>query len=104
EGGAPWQIGETGTIILGIRAPDGMPNAHYRAHEAFKPERLGRWSHLAVVYDRDAGWVTHYLDGRVVAQALVQFDVPLRIGDAEIGNWNLASRRDSAPIRYLSGC
>src|SRR5438876_1060282 len=42
--------------------------------------------------------------GRGVAQALVQFDVPLRIGDAEIGNWNLASRRDSAPIRYLSGC
>src|SRR2546423_365918 len=23
EGGAHWQIGETGTIILGIRAPDG---------------------------------------------------------------------------------
>jgi hypothetical protein len=103
-GGLHWQIGDDGTIILGVKAPGQAPNAHYHATGAFKPERLGQWSHLAVVYDRDAGWVTHYLDGRPVAQVLVQFDLPLRIGDANIGNWNLAARRARAPIRYLSGC
>lgn len=103
-GGLHWQIGETGTIILGIKAPAKTPNAHYHAPTILTPARLGQWLHLAVVYDRTGGQVTHYLDGRPVAQGPVRFDVPLRIGNAEIGNWNLASRRASQPIRYFSGC
>jgi len=106
EGGLHWQIGDNGTIILGVKGPGPGkgPNAHYRALEAFGPERFGRWSHLAVVYDRDAGMVTHYLDGKPVAELPIQIDVPPRIGNAEIGNWNLADRRDSVPIRFFTGC
>jgi hypothetical protein len=59
--------------------------------------------HLAVVYDRDNSQVTHYVDGRPAAQLSMQFDIPLRIGEAELGNWNLASHRNSTPVRYFTG-
>jgi hypothetical protein len=65
---------------------------------------LGQWIHLAVVYDRQAGQVTHYVDGQPASRSPVLFDVPLRIGTAEIGNWNFASFRVSQPIRSFSGC
>ena len=103
-GGLHWQIGEAGKLVLGVKAPQGTPNGHYHALDVFKPERFGQWIQLAVVYDRGQGRVTHYVDGRSADLAPVQFDVPLRIGDAEIGNWNTAARPDRQPIRNFSGC
>lgn len=103
-GALHWQIGDDGTLILGIRAPAGMPNAHYHAPGVLTRDRLGQWLHLAVVYDRDGHRVTHYVDGRAVAQQPTPFDVPLRIGNAELGNWNTDVSRSRQPIRYLSGC
>src|SRR5262249_11264242 len=103
-GALHWQIGDSGTIILGIRGPRDARNAHYHAPKMFGPERFGQWTHLAVVYDRENGQVSHYLDGQLVAQEHTLFDIPLRIGDAELGNWNTAPGRAKAPIRYLNGC
>ena len=34
----------------------------------------------------------------------VLFDIPLRVGDAEIGNWNIATHRNNNPVRNLNGC
>ncbi len=103
-GGLHWQIGDDGTLILGVRNPAGVPNAHYHAPGVLTRDRLGQWLHLAVVYDRDGRRVTHYVDGRAVVQQPVPFDLPLRIGNAELGNWNTDPRRSKQPIRYLSGC
>ncbi len=103
-GGVHWQIGDNGTLILGIKAPGKMRNGHYHAPGVMTRDRFGQWLHLAVVYDRDGGRVTHYVDGRAVAKQRTLFDVPLRIGDAELGNWNIAPRLSSQPIRYFSGC
>jgi hypothetical protein len=111
EEGAPhWQIGSDGTLILGIKgtpefqSAQGLKGPQYRAPNAITPERLGRWVHLAVVYDRDAGQVVHYVDGQPVAEALVQLDLPLRIGTAELGNWNPATFRTKSPVRNFTGC
>jgi hypothetical protein len=104
EGAVHWQIGQTGTLILGVRAPAKQPNAHYHAPMVFTHERFGQWLHLAVVYDRAAGLVTHYVDGQPAAEAPIQFNIPLRISDAEIGNWNVPVRRDNSHLRYLNGC
>src|SRR5262249_55124331 len=68
EGEPHWQIGSNGTLILGVQAPPGMRGGHYHAPEVLTPDQFGRWLHLAVVYDRDNNTVTHYLDGRLVAQ------------------------------------
>lgn len=103
-GGLHWQIGGDGMLILGIKAPLKERNAHYHALGVFTPDRLGQWVHLAVTYDQPAGAVTHYVDGAAVAQLPILFDIPLRIGSAEVGNWNTATRRDSVPVRHFSGC
>jgi hypothetical protein len=57
-----------------------------------------------VVYDREAQQVTHYVDGRPVMAEPLELDIALRLGDAELGNWNVGSRHHTNPIRYFSGC
>jgi hypothetical protein len=104
EGGVHWHINDRGEISLGIQGPNKKNGTDYRTPRMFTAERLGQWTHLAVVFDRMARQVTHYVDGKVVQQDGVRFDVPLRLGDAEIGNWNVGSRRDRQPIRNLRGC
>jgi hypothetical protein len=82
----------------------GSPSAHYHAADVFTPDRFGQWVQLAVVYDRAGRTVTHYLDGEAVSETPTKFDIPLRIGDAELGNWNVPVRRDNSHLRYLNGC
>jgi len=103
-GGVHWQIGEAGKLVLGIQGKPKGKGANYHAFGIFTPERFGQWTHLAVVYDRDAGQVTHYVDGQPVSQTPVEFDIPLRIEKAELGNWNIASHRNNNPVRHLTGC
>jgi hypothetical protein len=103
--GAPhWQIGDDGKLILGVRGSSKGKGAHYHAEGVITPEMFGQWLHMAVVYDRDAGKVTHYLNGQTVAEVPIEFDIPLHIGDAELGNWNIATHRNNSPIRFLNGC
>jgi len=108
-GAIHWQIGIDGTIILGIKAPpelEGGPmmrGAHYRAYNVFTPERLGRWVHLTVVYDSAAELVAHYVDGKLVAEYETEFHVPLKLGDAEIGNWSASNYRNKHPVRNFNG-
>lgn len=102
-GGVHWQIGEGGKLVLGIRAPAGLPNGHYHALEVFNRERLGHWVQLAVVYDRDHGQVVHFVDGRVASRTPIAFDVPLKLGNAELGNWNNVSKNSRQPIRFFRG-
>ncbi len=105
EKGAPhWHIRQDGKISLGVMGFDRTQTAHYFTSVVFTPERLGQWTQLAVVYDRDGQQVTHYVDGRPVKQKAIELDIPLHLGDAEIGNWNTASFFDKHPIRHLSGC
>jgi hypothetical protein len=105
EGAPHWHIRQDGLISLGVRGADQTEGAaRYFTSVIFTQERVGQWTHLAVVYDREGGQVSHYVDGRLVKQLPIKLDIPLHIGDAEIGNWNTASRSDKYPIRYLSGC
>jgi Concanavalin A-like lectin/glucanases superfamily/FecR protein len=105
DAGAPhWHIREDGKVSLGVQGVDGSPASHYFTGVVFPPERVGQWTNLAVVYDRDGGQVTHYADGRVVKRVPIKLDIPLHIGNAEIGNWNTGSRTDKYPVRHLSGC
>jgi hypothetical protein len=103
EGGVHWQIGDSGKLILGIRSPTGKDNGHYHAFDVFTPDKLKRWTHLATVYDSETGVVTHYVDGKLANRVQIAVDVSLRVGTAEIGNWNDASYRVKQPIRFFSG-
>jgi hypothetical protein len=105
EEAAPhWHVSDAGRVELGVQGWDAKGGVHYLTPPVLTPDRLGEWVHLAVVYDRDAGQVTHYVDGRPFQQEPIKLDIPLRIGDVELGNWNLGARPHKSPIRYFSGC
>jgi len=105
RGGAPhWQIGQDGMLILGVKDPSDIRNQHYHAPGVLTVQRWGQWVHAAVVYDQGAGRVTQYIDGRAVVQESMFLDTPLRLGNAEIGNWTVGSRGSRQPIRNFNGC
>jgi ferric-dicitrate binding protein FerR (iron transport regulator) len=98
RGGMHWQITKTGALKLGIAG-----GGDFDTPVVFPPERLGQWVHLAVVVDRGAHRVLHYIDGQEMSTHPLKIDVPLGFGRAEVGNWNPAPRRDRTPIRGFNG-
>jgi hypothetical protein len=104
EAAPHWHISHGGKLELGVQGFKNKGGVHYTTGPVFTPERLGQWTHLAVVYDRVGGQVVHYLDGRPVLRQPLKLDIALHIGDAEIGNWNVGPRKHNHPVRFLSGC
>jgi ferric-dicitrate binding protein FerR (iron transport regulator) len=101
-----WQIAPPGDLRLGIRSPSAGPErvtVNYGAPAVFGPGQLGVWSFVAVVYDRPAREVRHYINGRLASATAIRFDQPLRIGSAEIGNWGVAVKTDKRPVRNFIG-
>jgi hypothetical protein len=96
-----WQFTESGQLLLGVKAePD-------QSHDYLSPEVLrlsdtGRWVHVACVYDRSAGEVRHFVDGRRVSAEAIRRHVPLRFGPSELGNWAAEDFIDHR-IRSLNG-
>ncbi len=104
EAAPHWHISQSGKLELGVQGVKGIgERAHYFTEEVVTPDCLGQWLHLAVVYDREAGFVSQYANGRLVQEERIKLDVPLRLGHTELGNWNVASRRDN-PVRNFVGC
>jgi len=103
--GAPhWQILCTGEVRLGVANRDPTAHAEYDTPVIFTPERLGQWTHLAVVYDAAAKQVTHFVNGEAVKRQRLLFDTSLRLGPTQLGNWNRGDyTADATPIRNFSG-
>jgi hypothetical protein len=105
EGAPHWQLTNRGAIRLGTR---GRPiNGYdYDSPALLGLDRLGEWLQLATVYDHRSRTVAHYLDGRPVSREGLRFDVPLRIGNVEIGNWGRISDPEDPPhlhVRNFNG-
>ena len=98
-----WQITREGNVRLGVAGGHGMRHYDYDAPAFFTPERFGLWTHLAVVFDPKAGEVRHYANGQRVSTARLKDGSPLRIGIAELGNWNDRRNASQVAIRHLSG-
>lgn len=97
-GNPHWQISQEGEMILGV---GGAGN--YTSPRVLGPADLGRWIHLATVYDAAAGKVVHYVDGRAVHIGEIRVPQTLRIGTAELGNWGLPIGSSRQTIRNLNG-
>jgi ferric-dicitrate binding protein FerR (iron transport regulator) len=104
EAAPHWHISAEGKLELGVQGYNNKGGVHYYSPEVFTPDRLGEWAQLSVTYDRENGRIVHYVNGRPVSEEELRLDIPLRIGDAEIGNWTVGPRKHNHPIRYFSGC
>jgi hypothetical protein len=96
-----WQFTETGQLLLGVKA-DRDQSQEYLSETVLRPVDLGRWIHLACVYDKAAGEVRHYVDGRRVETHAIKLHTPLRFGPSELGNWVPEQFKDHR-IRSLNG-
>lgn len=101
-----WHISDQGKLELGVQGYKRKGGAHYYSPPVITPNRFGEWLHLAVVYDRAVQHqVSHFVDGQSVSHEAIVLDVPLRLGDSELGNWTVGdAARHNSPIRYFSGC
>jgi len=96
-----WQFTETGQLLLGVKAePDQSQD--YLSDVVLRPHDVGRWVHLACVYDQKAGKVIHYVDGRRVDALPIRKHITLRFGASQIGNWAPEDFIDHR-IRSLNG-
>lgn len=96
-----WQFTDTGKLLLGVKA-DMEWSQDYYSGVVLRPYDVGRWVHLACVYDRQVGIVAHYVDGRRVSTEAIRKHVMLRFGAADVGNWVHEAFRDYR-IRNLNG-
>jgi hypothetical protein len=102
RGGVHWQILRDGRVRLGLASYDSISARDYDSQVVFAQERLGQWVHLAVVIDSVSGQVLHYLNG--VENRRSPFLIhPLRVGIADLGNWNVRATDNTMAIRNLSG-
>ena len=96
-----WQFTETGQLLLGVKA-DMTWSQDYLSPVVLRPADVGRWVHLATVYDHQSGSVAHYVDGHRVSTEAIRKDSKLRFGAAELGNWVPEIYKDYR-VRSLNG-
>lgn len=90
-----WQLTPDGGLFLGLRRPLDMtaqPRAQpewtgHGTDRMFTTRSIGKWTHLATVYDRAQQRVSHYIDGQCVSTAVIDYDERLQLGLAAIGNY-----------------
>ena len=94
-----WQFNNKGRLFLGVRQ-----HSNNLSPPVLGDDLLGRWVHLAVVVDGEAGAVTHYLDGAAVSRSDCVLGRGLLVGAAEIGNWHPSEFKSVPhPVRSLNG-
>lgn len=98
-----WQITHDGSVRLGIAGAQNARHVDHNTPVFFTPERLGRWTHLAVVFDPASKEVRHYANGELLTRSPLKETTPLKIGIAELGNWSDRRNQGGVAIRHLSG-
>ncbi|MFM1748541.1 MAG: hypothetical protein RLZZ188_2207 [Verrucomicrobiota bacterium] len=97
-----WMVNRFSTMRLALRGntlapdspePDGFPDSR----TPVLPE-IGRWVHLAVVYDSVARTTRFFLNGRFDSESRESLAHPARLGPARIGNWDRTDRKLSGRI------
>jgi ferric-dicitrate binding protein FerR (iron transport regulator) len=84
--------------------PNGTIALHLHGRERLSSQRrigradLGRWIHLAWVWDGAARRTSLYMDGRLDAQMSIGDPAPVRFGAAQIGNWDRQHRNLNGQI------
>lgn len=101
DGAVHWQITREGKLRLGLAGREGKPSRDHDTPAIFTPERFGQWMHLATVIDPKAQEVRHYMNGELSAKVPLANVFPVRLGIADLGNWNDGGPR--VAIRHFSG-
>jgi hypothetical protein len=93
QGQVHWNVScEDGSLELSIC---GWPLPHFKSQPIFDDAaRFYRWTHVAEVYDHASMSAKLYIDGQVMKESKIQRHVPISIGPAWIGHWNVGPSRN----------
>ena len=61
---------------------------------------LGKWVHLALVYDPDVREVAHYRNGELLRALPIESPRPIGIGTGNLGNWPYQDWAEGTPFEY----
>ncbi|GHC54595.1 LamG-like jellyroll fold domain-containing protein [Roseibacillus persicicus] len=84
-----WQLLDDGAVQgsqLGKNPSLNSPEI-YRIKSEEDTVPIGRWTHLAATFSISSGDVRYYVDGRLVAETVIDPDCPVRFGKCNIGHW-----------------
>ncbi|VAX39036.1 hypothetical protein MNBD_PLANCTO02-3026 [hydrothermal vent metagenome] len=99
HGEAHWQLSRNGELILGVSNHGQSEN--YYSPPVLVAKNLGRWIHIATVYDYQKKEVAHYLDGQLLRKLPMITPLKLKIGKGDIGNWGY--QKGGHYLRSLNG-
>ena len=100
-----WMILNNGQMRFAVQGvPVGGDTGVERWPESRQPllGTLGRWMHLAAVYDADLRQVRFHTNGTVDSTVALPAGLPAVLSSAQIGNWNL-KHQSGTRHRQLSG-
>lgn len=100
-GEAHWQFTDNGQLVLGVKV-DQEHSMDYLSGSDLKQTDLGRWVHLACVYNDEKSEVVHYVDGDRVYSFPISQHLNLRFGGVELGNWMPKDLKNDR-LRNLNG-
>ena len=86
-----WKIDESGRLLLGLRAetaPEFTSWERLVSPCIISTKDFGCWIHLATVIDGEKHVMRHFLNGREVAAAPITRQVSIRLGRANLGNYD----------------
>lgn len=86
-----WKLDDEGRLLLGLRADRSLNFESWErlvSEPVITGKNLGQWMLLATVIDGPAGRMRHYVNGREVASAALTRPVPIRLGTANLGNFD----------------
>lgn len=101
-GAVHWGIKQPGAMTLDVWPLVG-PRQECDSGVVFSPGRGSEWMHLAVVIDAASRQVQHFVNGQLAGTAPFIPTGPMRVGRAEIGNWNDGTGKSTYSIRNLNG-
>ncbi len=100
-----WLIRHDGVLGLTLKGPGRGNFQIVTSPPVLTLNRLGLWTHLAVVVDGNAKRAVHYVNGIPVSEKKLTLGPPYHLGAAELGNWNAKDFAGDDPslIRNFSG-
>ena len=83
SGSASWYINPKGQLVLEVIS-NGRKTL-YQSATAFRTERIGKWAHIATVYDLEKKKVSHFINGRPFSHEKTKSDATISFANASLG-------------------
>jgi len=102
DGYLQWQIRQDQMLYMSMERRPGEHD-QLASPPIMGPAHLGRWTHLAAVYNRPAGTAQHYVNGRAVSVHGLLYPHKVQFRFAAIGNWGAPKPGHPNRICNLNG-